>query len=145
MDYDELMRQIKSAFGDAPAPSEDSIICHECEECFALRDAVRGHTPDELPDSWVEQNYDQLPLLSDDAKRYYFPAFFRVAAHKPDSLVAEFVLYSLSDTFRMCPSGGYSPQQQQAVRDFLNYIGPRVDDLDQEDVTKAKTLWQAVA
>ena len=24
-------------------------------------------------------------------------------------------------------------------------FGPRVDDLDQEDVTKAKTLWQAVA
>jgi len=42
MDYDELMQQIKSAFADAPAPSEDSIVCHKCEECFALLDDVRA-------------------------------------------------------------------------------------------------------
>jgi hypothetical protein len=145
MGYDELMRQIKSAFADAPAPLEDSIVCHECEECFALRDDVRGHTPDELSDSWVEQSFDQLPLFSDDAKRFYFPAFLRVAALKPDSLVTQFVLYSLSDGFRMQPSGGYSPQQKQAIRDFLGYIERRVDESDQEYVTKAKALWQTVA
>ena len=42
MEYNELMQQIKNAFADAPAPAEDNIICHECEECFALRDDVRG-------------------------------------------------------------------------------------------------------
>jgi hypothetical protein len=146
MDYDELMRQIKSAFADAPAPSEDSIVCHKCEECFALLDDVRGHTPDDLSDYWVEQSFDQLPFFSDDAKRFYFPAFLRVAALKPDSLVAQFALYSLSDGFRMQPRGGYSPPQKQAIRDFLDYIETRrVDESDQEDVTKAKTLWQTVA
>ena len=145
MDYDELMQQIKSAFADAPAPSEDSIVCHDCEECFTLRDDVRGHTPDELSDSWVEQSFDQLPFFSDDAKRFYFPAFLRVAALKPDSLVAQFALYSLSDVFRMQPSGGYSLQQKQAIRDFLDYIERRVDESDEEYVTKAKTLWQTVA
>ncbi|HTV61757.1 MAG TPA: SLBB domain-containing protein [Verrucomicrobiae bacterium] len=59
MKYDELVRQIKKAFKDGPAPSEDNIVCHECEECFALRDDVRGHTPDELSDSWVEQNFEK--------------------------------------------------------------------------------------
>ena len=144
MEYDELMQQIKSAFADAPAPSEDNIVRHECEECFALRDDVRGHTPDELSDSWVEQSFDQLPFFSDDAKRYYFPAFLRVAALRPDSLVAQFTLYSLSDNFRMQPSGGYSPQQKQAIRDFLGYIETRVDEFNQEYVTKAKALWQTV-
>jgi hypothetical protein len=74
-----------------------------------------------------------------------FPAFFRVAALKPDSLVSQFALYSLSDEFRMQPSGGYSPQQRQAIRDFLDYIETRVDEFDQEYVAKAKTLWQTVA
>ena len=121
---------------------EDNIICHECEECFALLDGVRGHKPDELSDSWVERNFDQLPLFSDDAKRFYFPAFLRVAARKPDSLVKQFVLYALSDDFRMQPSGGYSPQQQQAVRDFLTYIEPSVDEFDREYFEKAKALWR---
>ena len=145
MEYNELIQQIKSAFADAPAPSEDSIICHDCEECFILRDDVHGHTPDELSDSWVEQNFDQLPLFSDDAKRFYFPAFFRVAALKPDSIVLQFVLYSLSSEFRMQPGGGYSLQQKQAIQDFLGYIETRVDELNQEYVTKAKAFWQTVA
>jgi hypothetical protein len=145
MECDELIQEIKSAFVDTPAPSEHNIICHECEECFALRDGVRGRTPDELSDSWVEQSYDQLPFFSDNAKRYYFPAFLRVASLKPDSLVAQFVLYALADEFRMQPSGGYSPQQQQAIRDFLGYIETRVDEFNQEYVTKAKGLWQTVA
>jgi hypothetical protein len=145
MEYDALMQQIKSAFADAPAPSKDHIVCHECEECFALRDDVRSHTPDELSDSWVEQSFDQLPFFSDDAKRFYFPAFLRVAALKPQSLVTRFVLYSLSDGFRMQPSGGYSPQQKQAIRDFLGYIETRIDESDQEYVTNAKALWQTAA
>ena len=145
MEYDELMQQIKSAFADAPAPAEDNIVCHECEECSALLDDVRGHTPDELSDSWVEQSFDQLPFFSDDAKRFYFPAFLRFAALKPDSLVTQFALYALSDSFRMQPSGGYSPQQKQAIRDFLGFIETRVDEFDQEYVTKAKALWQTVA
>ena len=139
------MQQIKSAVATAPAPEDDNIICHECEECFVLRDGVRGRTADELSDSWVEENFDQLPLFSDDAKRFYFPAYFRVAALKPDSLVAQFVLYSLSSDFRLQPSDGYSPQQMQAIRDFLEYIETRIDELDKEDVAKAKALWQSVA
>jgi hypothetical protein len=144
MECDALIRQIKSAFADAPAPAKDNIVCHECPECFALRDDVRGRTPDELSDSWVEQSFDQLPFLSDDAKRFYFPAFLRVAALKPDSLVAQFVLYSLSNSFRMQPSGGYSAQQKQAIRDFLEYTETRVDENGQEYVARAKALWQTV-
>jgi hypothetical protein len=143
MEYDELLRQIKSAFADAPAPSDDNIVCHECEECLALREDVHGHTPDELPDSWIERSFDQLPFFSDDAKRFYLPAFLRVGALKPDSLVAQFLLYALSDEFRMHPSGGYSPQQKQAIRDYLEYAGQGLEDLDREYLEAAKALWQA--
>ena len=143
MEYDELMQQINSAFADAPAPAEDNIVCHECEECFALRDDVGGKIPDDLSDDWVERSFDQLPLLSDEAKRFYFPAFFRVAALKPDSLVTQFTLFSLSDDFRMQPDGGYSPQQKQAIRNLLAFLKPRVGDSEREYVEKAETLWQS--
>ncbi len=41
----------------------------------------------------------------------------------------------------MQPSGGYSPHQKQAIRDFLKYIETRVDEYDQKYVAKAKALW----
>jgi hypothetical protein len=145
MECNELIQDIKSAFADVPAPPEDNIVCHACEECLALRDSVRGRTPDELSDSWVEQNFDQLPLFSDDAKQYYFPAFLRLAALNPDSLVAQFALYALTSDFRMQPSGGHSSRQKQAIQDFLEYIGTRVDEFEQEDVAAAKAVWQKAA
>jgi hypothetical protein len=142
MDYSELVGRIKAAFADVSEPAQDNIVCHDCEECSALRESVIGRTPDELSDTWVQQNFDQLPFFSDEAKRFYLPAFLRVAALKPDSEVAQYVLYSLSDEFRMHPSGGYSPQQSQAIRDFLSFVEPRVDEYDREYVAKAIPLWQ---
>ena len=145
MDYDELLQHIRAAFADAPPPADDNIVCHDCEECRALLSDVRGHAPDELSDSWIEQSFDQLPCFSDDAKRYYFPAFLRLAALKPDSTVATFVIYSLADDFRMHPSGGYSSQQQQVFRDFLAYIEPRADEYNREYFAKAVALWHPVS
>ena len=144
MDYDDLMQHIRTAFADAPPPSDDNIVCHDCEECRALYSDVRGHTHDELSDSWVEKSFDQLPLLSDDAKRYYLPAFLRVGALKPASTVAQFVLYSLSDEFRMQPSGGYSPRQQQAIGDYLGYVEHGVSEFEKDFFAKARALWHTV-
>ena len=144
MDYDELMRHIRAAFADVPPPADDNIVCHDCDECRALYNDVRGHTPDELSDSWVEKSFDQLVFFSDDAKRYYLPAFLRVGALKPDSLVAQFVLYSLSDNFRMQPSGGYSQQQRQAIADYLSYIEQGVSEFEQDYFAKSRALWHTV-
>ena len=144
MDYDELMRHIGAAFADAPPPADDNIVCHDCQECRALLSAVRGHAPSELSDPWVEKSFDQLPFFSDDAKRYYLPAFLRVGALKPDSLVSQFVLYSLLDDFRMQPSGGYSQQQRHAIADYLSYIEQGVSEFEQDYLAKARALWHTV-
>lgn len=145
MEPAELMERIGAAFADLPMLADDNIICHECEVCFRLHENLRGRTPAEIPDAWIEENFSRLPLLTDDAKRFFLPAFFRVAALKPDSDVAVYVLYSLADDFRMQPSGGYSALQKQAVRDYLTYIEPRVEEYDREYFDKASTLWPPVA
>ena len=44
----------------------------------------------------------------------------------------------------MHPSGGYSPQQQQAIRDFLGYIESRAEEYEREYFAKACALWHAV-
>lgn len=141
MDADTIIRQIDSAFSEVPTPEEDNLICHECPECFALYDGIKGRTPAELSDEWVEDNFDQLPLLSDEAKRYYLPAYFRAVAHNPDSVAAQFLLYTLSDGFRMQPEGGYTDQQKEAIRNFLVYMEPKYNEFEQEYVKKAKLFW----
>ena len=83
------MQQIRAAFADSPRPADDALVRHECEECSALREDLRGRTPDQLADTWVERSFDQLPFMSDDAKRYYLPAYLRVAARDPQGTVAE--------------------------------------------------------
>ena len=141
MDADTLIRRIDAAFSEASYP-QGNFICHECDECFELYDDIKGCTPAELSDRWIEQSFDKLPLLSDEAKRYYLPAYFRVSVHKPDSLVTQFLLYTLADGFRMEPDGGYSAPQKEAIRDFLEYIRPHSDEHNLEYLNQAKTLWK---
>ncbi len=140
MSYDELIKVIEAAFSDVPTP-RDNIICHECNECFELHDALFGRAPNDLSDAWIERNFDQLPLLSDDAKQFFFPAYLRIGALKPDSLVSQFILYALEDDFRWQPSGGYSSQQKGAILDYLNYVEPRMEDDDRNSFEKARKLW----
>ena|SRR5437016_6860971 len=142
MSYDNLMQQIREAFASAGRPADDALVPHGCGECDALRGDLRGRTPDELSDDWVERSFDQLVFMSDDAKRYYLPAYLRVAARDPESTVTQFVLYSLSDEFRFHPSGGYTPSQRKAVLDFLAFIEPQSDPDQKEYISRARELWK---
>ena len=143
MERQDLMKRIQNAFASAPQPSEDEIICHSCKECLELRDGVYGHTPDELTDSWIEENFDQLPLLSDDAKRYYLPAYLRVSACNPDSTVSQFILFALKDDHRWEPTGGYSSEQRQAICEYLQFLEDRTaDEYYRKDIAEAKSVWE---
>ena len=144
MSYDELLQKISEAFATAPRPADDALVAHECEECANLQDALRGQSPEELSDAWVQKSFDQLPFMSDDAKRFYLPAYLRVAARAPDSTVAQFVLFALTSDHRWQPVGGYTSPQRLAVSDFLAYIEPMSDTLQKEDIAKARERWKPV-
>ena len=121
MNQNELIAQIKAAFVTVPRPDENCIVDHECKECSDLREGLFGYASAELPDSWFDWNWDQLPLLTDDAKQYYLPAFLCFAIRQPDSLVSQFVGYALDSDHRWQPSGGYSEAQKQAIRNYLAF------------------------
>ncbi|CAN5908909.1 hypothetical protein BH11VER1_BH11VER1_09220 [soil metagenome] len=142
MSYDDLMQQIREAFASVARPADDALVPHHCDECNALRGDLRGRAPNELSYDWVVRSFDQLVFMSDDAKRYYLPAYFRVAARDPESTVTQFVLYSLSDEFRFQPSGGYTPSQRQAILNFLSFIEARIDSEEKEYISKARELWK---
>ncbi len=138
------MQQISEAFASVPRPPDTATVPHHCDECDALRDDLRGRTAAELSDAWVERSFDQLVFMSDEAKRYYIPAFLRVAALDAESTVTQFVLYSLSGDFRYSPSGGYTVAQKQAILDFLAFLEPQSDESQKEYIAKAHQRWKAV-
>jgi hypothetical protein len=137
------MQHIHAAFTKVPRP--EHIIAHECDECFKLRDDLQDKQPRQIPDAWIERNFDKLPLLTDEAKQFFLPAYLRVGALAPTSLVSEFVLYTLADDFRFQPVDGYSPEQKQAITNYLEFIAPHLDDtMDPKFLSDARTLWHAV-
>ena len=116
-----LIQRIREAFAEVPPPAADNITPHECDECDRLREALINRHPDDLSDQWVRQNYDQLPLLSDEAKHYYLPAYLRATLREAEagSSVGEFVLYALASNHRWEPEGGYSARQRAVVFAYL--------------------------
>ena len=147
MKLDDLIAQIRAAFAAVARPSSDNVVCHVCDECDALRDGLLGFPSAELPDAWFDWNWDQLPLLSDEAKHYYLPAYLCSALRHPDSLAAEFVLYALDSEHRWQPQGGYSDAQRQAIRDFLVFQRLRLPEGDVflDDIKRAEQRWHALA
>jgi hypothetical protein len=137
------MRHIYAAFTKVPRP--EHIIAHECDECFKLHDDLQEQAPRQIPDVWVERNFDKLPLFTDEAKRFFLPAYLRVGALAPNSLVSQFVLYTLADDFRFQPVDGYSSKQRQAITNYLEFIAPQLDEtMDPKVLSDARTLWHAV-
>ena len=147
MEPDELIAQIQAAFAGVARPAPDNVVCHECDECNELRDGLLGFPSADLPDAWFDWNWDQLPLLSDEAKRYYLPAYLCFALRQPDSLAAEFVLYALGSDHRWQPQGGYSQAQQQAICDYLafQYHRRSEGDVFLDDVAHAEQRWRVPA
>ena len=135
------MQQICTAFADVDRPADDALVCHDCEECNALREDLRGRAPDELSDTWVKRSFDQLPFMSDDAKRYYLPAYLRVAAQDPQGTVAQFVLFALASDHRWQPAGSYTLTQRQVVLDYLSFIEPQLDFTSTENLATARQRW----
>lgn len=147
MEPDELITQIRAAFATVGRPSWDNIVCHDCRECYDLRDGLLGFPSAELPDTWFDWNWDQLPLLSDEAKRYYLPAYLCFALRQPKSLAAEFVLYALGSDHRWQPPGGYSEAQRQVVREYLDFERRRLPegDVSLDGIEQAAQRWRASA
>jgi hypothetical protein len=138
------MQQIRAAFADASRPADDALVCHDCPECHALGEDLHGRTPDELADEWIVRSFDQLPFMSDEAKRYYLPAYLRVAARDPRSTVAQFVLFELAADHRWQPQAGYTPAQRQAILAYLSLVEPQLDATDTDHLAAARRRWSNV-
>ncbi len=127
---------------------EGPVTKHRCIECDSLNDMLAGHRWDEISNDLIDDNYEVLPLISDDAYLKILPAWLKRAADNPNSLVAEMLLINLSSAPR---TFGASPEQAQCVIEVAKSIaeknasGDFEDSIDTELVAEIEQSWGQIA
>jgi hypothetical protein len=138
---EDLINRIFEVFKSAPYPGDDKLICHQCDECHRLRDDFKGKKAQEVDSETVYYHQDSLPLFSDEAKRYFLPAFLRESIMEPQRTITEFLLYSFDSDHRWKPKGGYTKEQVKIVNEYFDFIEHYLDEFDKNIYESAKLRW----
>ncbi len=133
-----------AAFSSVPYPGDDHLLSRDCPAGRRLCAGLRGCPPGAVPDDLIEQHYDGLALLSPEARRYYLPAWVRTALRRPESDVAEFVLYTLGGDLHWQLTGGFTQCQRVAVVAYLESLLTRMDRIFWHLIDDALIRWQAI-
>jgi hypothetical protein len=142
MDESEVRQRILAAFAAVPRPAREEIVPHFCSECVELADDLAPHTATEIPDGTFQKHVRDMPLLSADAKHYYFPAWLIRGLDDGGpwlSDAASAVLYALLDLeHRWDTAQKYSREQWLVFQDWLSYVESIGDDIDGEQIAEAR-------
>jgi hypothetical protein len=139
----ELHRLIVEAFVSAPKPSLEEIAPHRCSECDELASDLVAFGPFNMPEAVFRRHIWHLPLLSAEAKRYYLPAWLIRSLEIdgpwwPDECST--VVRGLGDDHRWKPNPPYTREQREAILLWLEHVAQVGDDIDLENVEKARAL-----
>jgi hypothetical protein len=126
-----LSQEILDGFGKSEPPRPDQITAADILESLEVRDSFSDVKWWAAEDSLIEKNYDNLPLFTPEAYRYYLPAYLLYSLEHFDrgNLPLEFTIYSLSptQTSRDDPWYGerikqFTSQEVTVIRKFLEQI-----------------------
>jgi len=138
MDRDALKGEIRAAFRHVDKPDAGRIAPHECDECDELRDDLHPYDSASVPDALLDRHACDLPLLSDEAKQYYLPAWMIRSIEDPESNCTEALLSALDSDHRWFPATPYTDRQWRVIEAYLDFLEANVDGLTLENVAKAR-------
>src|SRR5262245_59821431 len=125
---DRLRQDILAAFAMIDPPSDNEITSHPCDECAEVTAAFSGVKGWSADPALIDEIFDDLPLFTPRAYRYYLPAFLLRAldTFDPDNLVTQFSLFDLSgdpnnDWYRK-RIGQLAPEECAVIVTFLRYV-----------------------
>ncbi len=146
---DEIRQRIEEVFASAPYPGDDNIAPHECGECAAIRNALKGtHWRDwlDVPVSELRRHV-VLQLLSPEAVRFFLPAFLIAVLREPGPAqwILEQFLFALNprDDARRRGTLAFlnimDPAQIDALRTFVDWVAAELPEyVSVEDIAGAK-------
>lgn len=91
MPHSEFLAQINAAFKDEPYPGDSNIVYDNSGfhlECLEIRDAFKGCTWQNVPDSVLSAERTGLSFMSREGFKYYLPAFM-CSVLRDSSVVAD--------------------------------------------------------
>ena len=121
-DRNLLKLAIRESFADMPKPAQLDLISHRCCECDELAADLHPHGALNLPEAVFAGHVWDLPLLSDDGKRYYLAAWLLRALEPDDPGAADAVVFALDSDHRWSPSVPYTGEQWRVVDQWLAAI-----------------------
>jgi hypothetical protein len=138
MERDALKLETLAAFRHVQKPSAGQIVTHECLECDELKNDLHPYDSESVPHRVLDKHLWDLPLLSDDAKQYYLPAWIVRSIDDPQSDYTEALLFALDSDHRWFPTTPYTERQWRALEAYLDYLEANVDELTRDDIVKAR-------
>jgi hypothetical protein len=142
-----LVEKADEVFGDVPRPRHFTNYEHCCE-CAEYDELLGRHDPktigeDELGDTWTP-----ICFTTDDAFRYYFPAFVRLAVEGRGTnyCVRPLLFHLMSDGPRNRRWASFSPTQRRFVVEVLEHlVETQADEIDRQgdadDIFRAIEIW----
>lgn len=141
MNADTVKFEIQIAFASITKPMLSEVISHDCRECYELRDDLSEYSVIEIPDSVMVKHCWDLPLLSDEGKQYFLPAWMLRSIDDPEADCAESLLTEFSNDHRWNPITPYSAQQRNSIEKLLRYLDGRINPMYQVELKKALRKW----
>jgi len=138
MDHEALKLEIREAFREVEKPEAETITPHECLECDELRRDLHQYDSGNVPDAVLDEHVSDLPLLSDDAKQYYLPAWIVRSIEDPESNYTQALLDALDSDHRWAPATPYTDRQWHVIEAYLDFLEPHVDELTLPQLARAK-------
>lgn len=132
VDRSRLEDEVKEGFADVPHPGANGIVDSDDWESLNLQNTFAALDWKTLPSEVIAHNFDQLPLFSPVAFRFFLPAYllFSLKAEDVNDPVCQHTIYTLTPSkvddntrqFYLERLKLFTPQQIEVVHSFLNYF-----------------------
>ncbi|HMN45857.1 MAG TPA: hypothetical protein PKE27_14865 [Povalibacter sp.] len=142
MDRESLKLEVGAAFKVSRKPVEADIAPHECLECDELRVALAPYEWLNIPDGVLDKHRWDMPLLSDDGKQYYLPAWLIRSINEPESDYTDALLFAFSSEHRWEPTVPYTERQWRLFDAYLEFLGASCNEFTLEQVVQAQQKLQ---
>jgi hypothetical protein len=146
MDQSEILQERLSATFPLHV-CEAAAAPHDCLECSEIRLTLDGATWVEVPSTFIQEHDDILPLLSDEARHAFLPAWLREAVLRPDSLAAHMLMTHLE---LQSPSELFTVRQARLILDIAEWLaihngfGP-ADPVALDSLERVRRTWRSAA
>jgi hypothetical protein len=117
---------------------------HDCPECSEIRAQLDGCTWIAIPDAFIEEHEDILPLLSEDARNALLPAWLRQAIRNPWGNVPPCLMVHLQ---LQPPTVLFTSEQARLILDIAQLVAENwgMDSIDLEQLQAVQATWQSAA